>query len=105
MGAYHISLLSHVTRRDWKEIDLWAARDAVVLKAVALVLASCLPALPHCYHLPDRVGYKGAVRTVLAHLTEHAFVLKTDVKASYASIEHRRLLDRLALHIRDHQVM
>ena len=51
-GEYQISLLSRVTRRDGGAVDLWASRDAVVLKAIALVLTPRLPASPHCYHLP-----------------------------------------------------
>ncbi len=36
------------------------------------------------------------MRTVLHHLPAHRFVLKTDVKGYYASIDHHRLLDQLA---------
>jgi hypothetical protein len=104
-GEYQISLLSRVTRANGEEIDLWAARDAVVLKALALVLAPRLPASPHCYHLPGRGGAKGAVRAVRSQLAKHTCVLKTDVKSSYASIDHLRLLDRLACRITDRRVL
>jgi hypothetical protein len=94
-----------VTRRDGAAIDLWAARDAVVLKALALGLTPRLPASPHCYHLSGRGGGKGAVRAVLEHLPAHTFVLKTDVQAYDASIGHLRLLNRLAARITDGRVL
>jgi len=45
------------------------------------------------------------VRAVLQGLPQHSFVLKTDVRSYYASIDHQLLLDRLAVHIGDHAVL
>ncbi len=59
----------------------------MVLKALALVLADRLPASSRCYHLGGHGGAKAAVRDALDHLPSHQFVLKTDVKAYYASME------------------
>lgn len=42
-GSYRFSLLTRTTREDGDETDLWCARDALVLKAMALVLGSYLP--------------------------------------------------------------
>ena len=86
-GTYDIGLVSQVTRRDGTTVELWSARDAVVLKALALVLADRLPASSRCYHLGGHGGAKAAVRDALDHLPSHQFVLKTDVKAYYASME------------------
>ncbi len=33
-GSYRVSLLSRVTLKNQQEIDLWSARDALVLKAL-----------------------------------------------------------------------
>ena len=38
-GSYRFSLLSRVTLKNGEDADLWSARDALVLKALALVLA------------------------------------------------------------------
>ena len=38
-------------------------------------------------------------------LAENRFVLRTDVKSFYASIEHELLMDRLAAHIADRRVL
>ena len=79
-GEYAISLLTRVTNARGEECDLWAARDALVLKALALVLRDRLPASPSCSHLAGHGGATGAVRTVWKHLPRHRCVLKTDVQ-------------------------
>jgi RNA-directed DNA polymerase len=77
--------------------DVWAALDALVLKALAIVLARRLaPYLsPRCTHLAGHGGSKAAVRAVAENLAANTFVLRTDVKSYYASIDHDLLLDQL----------
>ncbi len=41
----------------------------------------------------------------MAKLADNRFVLKTDVKSYYASIDHHHLLDRLAVPIKDKAVL
>lgn len=67
-----------------------------MLKALTLVLAPVLPASPHCTHLKRHGGPKGAVRRVLVALPKNRFMVRTDVKSYYASIDHLLLMDRLA---------
>jgi RNA-directed DNA polymerase len=64
VGCYRFSLLTRITREDGEDADLWSARDALVLKALALVLAKHLPASPRCTHLKGHGGAKYAVREV-----------------------------------------
>jgi len=45
------------------------------------------------------------VREVRDHLPGHRFVLRTDVRSYYASINHVLLLDQLAAHISDRRVL
>ncbi|NES01473.1 MAG: hypothetical protein F6K22_00600 [Okeania sp. SIO2F4] len=68
-----------ISRGEVKEI--WSAQDALVLKALAIVLQEVLqPHLsPRCFHLAGTGGLKGAVREVDAHLHEFEFVFRTDV--------------------------
>jgi len=88
-----------------EETDLWSARDALVMKAFSLVVPQYLPLSAHCTHLKGHGGAKYAVRRVVAHLPASTFVLKTDVQAYDASIDHHRLLDRLAVSLPDHGVL
>jgi hypothetical protein len=104
-GTYAITLLRRVTLQNGEEVDLWAARDAVVMKALALVLPHYLPLSPRCTHLKGHGGLKYAVREVVKALPQHHFVLKTDVQAYYASIDHQLLLDHLAVRITDRHVL
>jgi RNA-directed DNA polymerase len=104
-GTFEVGLLSRVTLQNGEEVDLWTARDAVVIKALALVLPAHLPLSPRCTHLKGHGGLKYAVREVLKALPQHRFVLKTDVRSYYASIDHQILMDRLAVHIADRQVL
>ncbi len=43
---------------------LWSARDALVLKWVALQLPRLLPLNPHCHHLKEHGGVSGSLNKV-----------------------------------------
>lgn len=49
-----------------EEVDLWAARDAVVMKALSLVFPDHLSLSPRCTHLKGHGGLTYAVREVVA---------------------------------------
>lgn len=82
-------------RKDDQTLHLWCARDALVLKAMAMVIGPRLPISPRCTHVKGHGGLKGAIRWLRRRLPQHRFVLRTDVKSYYASIHHERLLERL----------
>lgn len=108
-ARYQVSLLTRVTLRhikhDEEVVDLWASRDALVFKALSLVLSEHLPLSKHCSHIKGHGGSKGAVRKVLKHIGNNRFVLKTDIKSYYASIDHGLLLERLSAYIKDMRVL
>jgi len=83
-GDFRFGLLDRITKADGGDIDLWSARDALVLKALALVLGEHLPISPRCTHVRGHGGAKAAVRQVWAGLAGSRFVLRTDVKSYYA---------------------
>jgi RNA-directed DNA polymerase len=101
---YRFSLLTRITLKDGEDTDL-RSRDALVLKAMVLVLGLYLPVSRRCTHIKGHGGAKYAVREVRDHLPDNRFVLRTDVKSYYASIDHLMLLDQLAVHIKDHRVL
>jgi hypothetical protein len=104
-GCFRFGLQQRVTRGNGEAIDLWSARDALVLKALALVLGEELPVSRRCVHVKGHGGAKAAVRQVMQRLPTARFVLKTDVASYYASIDHLKLLDRLAAVIPDRDVL
>jgi len=92
-GQYRFS----PTRRAWLEgepIEIWAAQDALVLKALAIVLGRALDGRlsPRCFHLAGRGRSKAAVRQTVAAARENTFVFRSDVKSYYASIRHDILM-------------
>ncbi len=75
------------------------------MKALAGLLQEALPISPRVAHIAGNGGHKGAVQQVWEALPEHTFVLKTDVKSYYASIDHSLLLERLGCHVADQRLM
>ena len=69
------------------------------------MLPDVLPVSPHCTHVKGHGGAKAAVRQVMKHSPANGFVLRTDVKSYYASIDHIALMDRLARHIDDRAIL
>jgi len=64
-------------------IDLWPARDALVLKAFTVVLAKRLPVSTSCVHVKGLGGAKAAVRHVMTHLPTNRFVLISEVSVAF----------------------
>jgi hypothetical protein len=105
-GTYNFQPLQEL-RFNGKSLELWSARDALVLKALALVLSGHLePRLsPRCYHLAGRGGAKAAVRAVGEALNKHVVVMKSNVKDYYASMDHWILFARVQQYATDNLVL
>ena len=67
-------------------IEMWSAPDALVLKALAMVLSKHLePILSgRCYHVAGRGGAKAAVRAALEASSGDVHLMKSDIKDYYA---------------------
>jgi RNA-directed DNA polymerase len=98
---YQFSPLQVVQKADGEIIHLWSARDALVLKALSLLLAEVLPISPACTHVKGHGGLKSTVRRVHEQRPNYRFVLRTDVRSYYASIDHFLLMEQLAKYIKD----
>ena len=105
-GRYRLNEC-HVARGAGRPSELWSAMDALVLKAIAIVLTEHLK--PHlsdrCFHLAGTGGLKGAVREVATQVSEHRFVFRTDVKGYYASIDHDLLFELIRQQVKDARVL
>ena len=73
--------MSRVTRADGEIVHVWASRDALILKALSIVLARLLPVSPRCTHVKGHGGAKAAIRAVRSNQAENRYVMRTDVKA------------------------
>jgi RNA-directed DNA polymerase len=88
-------------------LECWSSLDALVLKAMAIVLCSHLK--PHlserCFHLAGTGGMKAAVREVKDNLGQHQFVFRTDVKGYYANVNHHILMEIVGRYVKDEYVL
>jgi hypothetical protein len=97
-GQYRFQPLRRIQTTEGECIELWAALDALVLKALAIVLNRRLDFPKSCYHVPSKAGEekrgaKAAVRHICTRLASNQFVFRSDVKSYYASIDHAVLLN------------
>ena len=94
-------------RVDDKSVSVWNAEDALVLKAMSLVLTEYLtPQLSeHCYHLKGKGGTKGCVMQIKQDAESYNFVCRSDVNSYYATIDHFILLKQLEGFIPDAMVI
>lgn len=104
-GTVRLGPLSIITPATGEPLHLWGARDALVLKALTLVLTPHLALSPHCVHVKGHGGLKATVRRVQQQLGGYGFVLRTDVKGYYESIDQATLLAQLATQVRDPGLM
>ncbi|MFT7052884.1 MAG: RNA-directed DNA polymerase [Psychromonas sp.] len=93
--------LSVVTKADGESIHLWSSQDALVLKMLAMALPEPLALSPHCTHIKGHGGLKATVSDLHAALPDYSYVMKTDVKGYYESIDHTILLKHLDKDIAD----
>ena len=105
-GNYQFRELRQIQGEDHL-IEFWSSQDALVLKAMSIVLTDHLK--PHLsdqvFHLAGTGGLKGAVREVNANLSAHQFVFRTDVKGYYASINHHILMEIIKTYVQDEKVL
>lgn len=94
-GDYHFSPCRSWTVND-QTIGIWSAQDALVLKALSIVLTQELrPQLSDdCYHLKGK-GSKLCVREAFQATRDFRYVCRSDVDSYYATIDHRTLLRQL----------
>jgi RNA-directed DNA polymerase len=89
---YTFKPLSVVTKADGESIHLWTSQDALVLKMLAIALPDALALSPRCTHIKVHGGLKATVSDLQAALPDYTYVMKTDVKGYYESIDHTILL-------------
>ena len=104
-GDYRFEALARVTKTDGETVHVWSSRDALVLKALAIVLRNRLPVSKRCTHIKGHGGAKAAVRAVRDSLGDYGFVMRTDVKRYYDSIDHYKMIEQLARYVDDRSVL
>jgi RNA-directed DNA polymerase len=98
---YNFLPLSVVTKADGESLHLWSSQDALVLKMLAMALPEALALSSLCTHIKGHGGLKATVNDLHAALPDYRYVMKTDVKGYYESIDHTILLRQLDKDITD----
>jgi len=99
--GYTFMPLSVVTKADGETLHLWSSQDALVLKMLAMALPEALALSSLCTHIKGHGGLKATVSALHAALPDYRYVMKTDVKRYYESIDHTILLRQLDKDIAD----
>src|SRR3990167_11260349 len=86
-GSYTFDLLERYEFDD-ATISLWSSKDMIALKLISQALGERMGEhIPKtCYHIKDRGGLKKAVCHTHAALSEHTYVMRSDIKSYYQSI-------------------
>ena len=104
-GSYPFGLLDRYEFDD-AIISLCSSQDMIALKLIAQVLgeqmADHIP--KSCYHVKDHGGLKRAVSHTHAALPEHQFVMRSDIRGYYDSIQFDVLMGIIETYV-DHPVL
>jgi hypothetical protein len=90
-----------VTKADGESIHLWSSQDALVLNMLVMALPEALALSSLCTHIKGHGGLKATVSDLQASLPDYTYVMKTDVKGYYESIDHTILLRQLDKDVTD----
>jgi len=106
-GNYNLSPVRVCRGGDEKYYTRWTAQDAVVLKALTLVLSTIIreDVGDDCYHLKGCGGLKGAIKKAVEYIPQYNYALKADVANFYASMDHEILLDQCKELIQDKRII
>lgn len=106
-GNYRFAPLDWFLSEEGDLIELYNARDALVLKAISIVLTrALLPELSsNCYHIKGHGGVRGALRRVKTILPTARFICRSDVRGYYANINHDCLEAMLTGFISDESLL
>ncbi len=105
-SKYEFSVLELYKGQD-ETIAVWSALDSLVLKAISIVLGEYLEGkLPKtCVHVKNHGGLKQTVQETYNKLPEYNFMLKSDIRGYYASINQDILLSEMRKLIPDTQLL
>jgi len=86
-GNYTFSPLREI-RTDSDVIELWSAKDALVLKALPIVLGVHLDGIisEKCHHVQGRGGAKRAVRDIIQALAPENYVMKSELRLTTVTV-------------------
>lgn len=103
--SFRFSPLEKVVNAKGETLHLWSSPDAVVLKRLSRILPPVLGLRRRCTHIKGHGGLKQTVAQVQRQIRQYRFVLRTDVRHYYQSIDHESLIAQLESKVDDEYVM
>ena len=102
-GSYTFSPLTIYTFKDGVMISLWTSEDMLALKIITNALFRHMEAhIPaSCYHVKGHGGLKKAVEETYGAIPQYTYVLRSDVKGYYDSIDFTILMSIIRPHVQD----
>jgi retron-type reverse transcriptase len=106
-NTYNLSPLTLYRGNDNKYYGRWEAKDAVILKAIAIKLSPVFSQTigSTCSHLSGNGGLKGATQKAAANINDYKYVIKSDVANFYASMNHHILLNHCSNIVHDKRLL
>ena len=106
-GKYLLSPIKVLKGSDEKYYSRWTSEDNVVLKALSIALTGILQqkVSNKCCHLKGNGGVRGAVKKINNEISNHKFVVKSDVADFYKSMNHKILLAHCKKIIKDKRII
>lgn len=106
-GVYQLSPVVLYHSKNNGFLTRWSAEDAVVLKALSLILTDHVISPPdkRCMHLKSNGGLKGAVNSLANGIKNYRFVIKSDVASFYDSMTHSLVMHHCKEIIKDKRVL
>ena len=100
-GTYQFSVLDRYVFDD-ATLSLWSSKDMIALKLIAQALETLIKNdIPKsCYHLKGHGGLKKAVQHTHQALSQFQFVLRSDVKNFYESVNFNILISIIETYVK-----
>ena len=106
-GSYQLSPVVVFGNKGSHRLTRWSSQDAVVLKAVALVLTPIVhnKITQQCHHIKGNGGLKGAINRVNDFAKSYKYFIKSDIADYYARMNHAVLINQCSCIIKDKRII
>lgn len=106
-GTYQLSPVQVFYAEDGRLLTHWCSLDAILLKAISMVLADSVKQQvgSQCLHLKGHGGLRQGARLAHQAAQRHRYVIKADVADFYSSTQHDVLLAIVKRHIEDKRII
>ena len=105
-GTYRFDTVKEI-RINGQVYEIWTSEDSVVIEALRILLKEKYRITGNCtsFHMKGRGGVKGALDKIRRNFNEYKYVLRTDVRKYYASIDHLKLFEIIRKYVTERNIL